>query len=428
MKRVPFRLCCWGKAQHVLNGRRINYTMLPRLDRPARSCPTENTPRGLAIMGSTGSIGTQALEIVALFPERLSIKTLAAGSKWELLAEQARRFLPELVAIRDVEYVSHLEAALAGTGIRVVAGLEGLAEAATLDGIDTVVAAIVGLAGLPSTLAALELGREIALANKESLVVGGELVTQLVERFGSTVLPVDSEHSAIFQCLLGEQHATVEHLTLTASGGPFREWEASQLASITPQQALKHPNWDMGAKVTIDSATLMNKGLEVIEAYWLFGLPPEKINVLVHPQSIVHSFVAFQDGSVKAQLGVPDMRVPIQYALTFPDRWPAPHPRIDWAACSSLTFEAPDIVRFPCLDLAYTALREGGLAPAVLNAANEIAVERFLKEDIRFTDIPRIVEAALQEIDNAPVTLENIRFADEQARRIAQELHTTITI
>lgn len=402
--------------------------MLPRLDRPARSCPANSNPRGLAVMGSTGSIGTQTLEIAALFPERLTIKTLAAGSKWELLAEQAHRFRPELVAIRDVEYAPFLKEALVGTGIRVVAGLEGLAEAATLDGIDTVVAAIVGLAGLPSTLAALELGREIALANKESLVVGGELVTQLVEKFGSTVLPVDSEHSAIFQCLIGEQHTSVEHLTLTASGGPFREWKASQLATITPKQALKHPNWDMGAKVTIDSATLMNKGLEVIEAHWLFDLLPEKINVLVHPQSIVHSFVAFQDGSVKAQLGVPDMRVPIQYALTFPDRWPAPHPRIDWAACTTLNFEAPDIVRFPCLDLAYTALHKGGLAPAVLNAANEIAVERFLKEDIRFTDIPRIVEAALQEVDNAPVTLENIRLADEQARRIAQELHATITI
>lgn len=396
--------------------------MLPRLDRPS---PRETDgPRGLAVLGSTGSIGTQTLDLVRLFPDRLAVRTLAAGRNWQRLAEQALAFRPALVALADETHLGALREALSGTGITVVGGSDGLDAAATAEGVETVVAAVVGFAGLRSTLAALRAGREVALANKEALVVAGSLVERLAAAHETAVLPVDSEHSAIFQCLVGEPAGSVEHLTLTASGGPFRTRPAADFAAITPAEALRHPNWDMGAKITIDSATMMNKGLEVIEARWLFGLGADQIRVLVHPQSVIHSMVAFRDGSVKAQLGVPDMRVPIQYALSFPERWPAPHPRLDWSTLACLDFESPDDERFPCLPLAFEALRAGGAAPAALNAANEAAVALFLDEAIRFTDIPRLVEAAVAEDARdgfGDASLDALEAADARARRLVRE-------
>jgi len=385
-------------------------------------------PRRLAVLGSTGSIGTQTLEIAQLFPERLKIHSLAAGSNWELLAEQARTFQPEVVCIAEEALYTSLKDALSGTRTRVVSGMVGLCEIASEADADVVVAAIVGAAGLRPTLAAVEAGKMVALANKETLVVAGALVERLAREHAATLIPVDSEHSAIFQCLVGEDAETVESITLTASGGPFRNRSADTFSAITKAEALNHPKWSMGAKITIDSATLMNKGLEVIEARWLFSLGPERINVVVHPQSIVHSFVTFVDGSVKAQLGVPDMKVPIQYALTFPNRWPAPHERIDWTALGSLDFEEPDFGRFPCLQLAFEALNQGGTAPAVLNAANEAAVELFLAEGIGFTDIPRLIERALSEIPNGGGDdLESLRVADHAARNMVRE-HASVFV
>ncbi len=367
--------------------------MLPPLTSP----PPADTgrPRGLAVLGSTGSIGRQTLEIVALFPDRLRVVALAAGSDWAGLAEQARAIRPQLAVVADEAAGPALAEALAGTGIRSGCGAEALAEAATLSDADVVVAAIVGAAGVAPTLAAVRSGKSVALANKETLVVAGAMVDAAAAASGATVIPVDSEHSAIFQCLVGEATSAIERLILTASGGPFRGRPATDFDGITPAEALAHPNWSMGAKVSVDSATLMNKGLEVIEARWLFDVEPDHISVLVHPQSIIHSIVQFVDGSSKAQLGVPDMRVPIQYALTYPSRWSAPHPRVEWAALGRLDFEPPDLARFPCLELAFEALRRGGAAPVALNAANEIAVARFLREEIRFTDIPKLVETAL---------------------------------
>ncbi len=400
--------------------------MLPRLDRPTRV--HTDAPRGLAILGSTGSIGTQTLEIIELFPERFRVVALTAYENLDLLAEQARAFRPDLVVIGDETRAATLRDALAGLGTEVLVGPEGMDAAATAEGVETVVAAVVGFAGLRPTLAAIRAGKEIALANKETLVVAGELVQRLVATHETAVLPVDSEHSALFQCLVGEPSESVEAITLTASGGPFRTRPAATFGAITRAEALAHPNWEMGAKVTVDSATMMNKGLEVIEARWMFGLEPEQIRVLVHPQSIVHSLVAFRDGSVKAQLGVPDMRVPIQYALSFPERWPAPHPRLDWSAITCLDFEEPDAARFPCLRLAFEALEAGGTAPAVLNAANEAAVALFLAEQIGFSDIPRLVEAALERVDPVvPHSLEALEAVDREARARVRELHGSLT-
>ncbi|GIV60875.1 MAG: 1-deoxy-D-xylulose 5-phosphate reductoisomerase [Rhodothermaceae bacterium] len=381
--------------------------------------------QGLCLLGSTGSIGTQALAVAALFPDRLRVRALTAYANVERLVQQARRFRPACVAIGDVEKYATLREALAGTGIAVLAGAEGLCEAATRSDVDTVLAAVVGFAGLAPTLAAVRAGKKIALANKETLVVAGALVTELAERHGAVLLPVDSEHSAIFQCLLGEPKEAVETLVLTASGGPFRTRPKETFDAITRAEALCHPNWSMGHKITIDSATMMNKGLEVIEARWIFGLDGARIRVLVHPQSIVHSIVVFRDGSAKAQLGVPDMKVPIQYALTYPDRWPAPHPRVDWATLGRLDFEEPDLDKFPCLRLAFEALEHGGTAPAVLNAANEQAVALFLEERIRFTDIPRLIERALEALAARPdrLSFELLADADARARRRVQELH-----
>ena len=401
--------------------------MLPRLDRPIR--PASDAPRGLAILGSTGSIGTQTLEIVRLFPERFRVVALTAHANTEVLAEQAKAFRPDFVTIGDEGRARDLRDALAETDVRVLVGPEGLEAAATVDGVDIVVAAIVGFAGLRPTVAAIRAGKEIALANKETLVVAGELVQRLVAEHGTAVLPVDSEHSALFQCLVGEPMEGVESITLTASGGPFRTRPAGTFGQITRAEALDHPNWEMGAKITIDSATMMNKGLEVIEARWMFDLAPDQIDVLVHPQSVVHSLVHFRDGSVKAQLGVPDMRVPIQYALSFPERWPAPHPRLDWAQIACLDFEPPDLDRFPCLRLAFDALATGGAAPAVLNAANEAAVALFLDEQIGFTDIPRLVEAALERADAAvPMGLDALEAIDREARARVRELHGSLTL
>lgn len=384
--------------------------------------PPDASPRRLAILGSTGSIGVQTLEVAALFPERLGIDTLVAGSDWESLAMQAKATHPRVVVIADEAAYASLKNELAGTDIEVRAGAEAIELAAAAPEVDVVVAAIVGAAGLRPTLAAARAGKTIALANKESLVVAGALVKEACRESGAVVLPVDSEHSALFQAVVGEPLDTVDRLILTASGGPFRQRDAGSFEAITREEALAHPNWSMGAKVTIDSATLMNKGLEVIEAHWLFGFDADRIEVVVHPQSVVHSIVEFVDGSYKAQLGVPTMCVPIQYALTFPDRWPAPHPRLDWATLGSLDFEAPDLVRFPALGLAFEALRKGGAAPAVLNAANEVAVARFLSDEIRFTEIPRLVEAALAEAPARAESLEALMAADAAARQLAASI------
>lgn len=403
--------------------------MLPRLDRPTRAANGGERPRGVAILGSTGSIGTQTLAIARAFPQRLRIRALAAGKNWALLAEQARALRPEVVAVADEACYAPLRAALAGTPTRVLAGDDGLEAVVQAEGVDVVVAAIVGFAGLRPVLSALESGRDVALANKEALVVAGALVRELSARHGGVILPVDSEHSAIFQCLVGEEPGSVEAVTLTASGGPFRDRALDSFESITRAEALRHPNWVMGAKITVDSATMMNKGLEVIEAHWLFGLEAEQIRVLIHPQSIIHSVVYFRDGSAKAQLGLPDMRVPIQYALTFPERWPAPHPRMDWARLGALEFAEPDPARYPALRLAYHALAAGGGAPAVLNAANEEAVALFLREEIRFTDIARLVEAALADLPAVEArALEDLEAADRVARARVRELHASLMI
>ena len=376
----------------------------------------------VCILGSTGSIGTQTLEVARLYPDRLQIEALTAMSNVEKLAEQVREFRPRVAVIGDEACRRRLLELLDGIPVQVLVGEEGMCEVASDADVDTVVASVVGFAGLPAVLAALEAGKRVALANKETLVVAGELVRRALETNGGLILPVDSEHSAIFQCLVGEGEQQIEELILTASGGPFRTRPASTFADITLAEALDHPNWSMGAKITVDSASMMNKGLEVIEAYWLFGVPADRIRVLVHPQSIVHSMVSFRDGSTKAQLGVPDMKVPIQYALTFPDRWPAPHPRIDWATTTSLEFEAPDSRRFPCLDLAYDALRRGGVAPAVLNAANEEAVALFLQEDIRFVDIPDLIDRCLAATAcTNTASLEALVEADQAARRYVRE-------
>lgn len=376
------------------------------------------------MLGSTGSIGTQTLEVVRLFPERFRIAALTAGRNAELLAAQARAFRPSLVVIGDASQVPALREALDGTGIRVLGGQEGLQVAATLPEVDTVVAALVGAAGLTSVLAAVEARKRVALANKETLVVAGALVNRRLRACGGELIPVDSEHSAIFQCLVGEPPDSVDELLLTASGGPFRARPAHTFASITKAEALRHPNWSMGAKITIDSATMMNKGLEVIEAHWLFRVAPERIRVVVHPQSIIHSMVSFVDGSTKAQLGIPDMKVPIQYALAYPERWPAPHERVDWTQLRCLDFEQPDPERFPCLRLAYDALAAGGTAPAVLNAANEQAVDLFLEDRIGFVDIPRCIESALDRLaaqGDADV-LDDLLAADAAARRYVREM------
>jgi 1-deoxy-D-xylulose-5-phosphate reductoisomerase len=354
-----------------------------------------STQKRLAILGSTGSVGEQTLAVAAAFPERYRVVALAAGRNVEKLADQVRRFRPALVSVASTELAAELRARLAGERVEIAAGAQGL-EAVAVQPADLVVSALVGALGLAPTLAAIRAGRDVALANKEVLVMAGALVLREARARGVTLLPVDSEHSAIFQALAGQRREDVSRLILTASGGPFRTWDAARIARATVEEALRHPNWEMGPKITIDSATLMNKGLEVIEARWLFDAPPERVDVIVHPQSIVHSLVEFVDGSVLAQLGLPDMRVPIAVALAHPERLPLDLPRLDLAALSRLEFEDPDRKRFPCLDLAYQALRASEAAPAVLNAANEVAVAAFLAGRVAFPAIAGANEAVLE--------------------------------
>ncbi len=344
----------------------------------------EHEKKQIAILGSTGSIGTQALQVIEAHADLYEAYVLTANNNASLLIEQARKFQPEAVVIANEAHYNKVKEALSDLPIKVFAGSEALCQVVAMEHVDVVLASLVGYAGLRPTMEAIRAGKDIALANKETLVVAGELITRLAIDYRVPILPVDSEHSAIFQCLAGEPHNAVEKIILTASGGPFRTWTAEQIACATSAQALKHPNWDMGAKVTIDSASMMNKGFEVMEAKWLFGVKAEDIQVVVHPQSVVHSMVQFIDGSIKAQLGSPDMRLPIQYAFSYPCRLPSDFPRVDFAQLGSLTFEAPDPVRFPNLRLAFEAIRQGGNMPCILNAANEVCVNAFLHDRIGF--------------------------------------------
>lgn len=376
----------------------------------------------IALLGSTGSIGTQALEVVEQFPELLQIEVLAAYSQADLLIQQAKKFQPNVVIIGREDLWQYVKDALWDDDIKVYAGEKALCEAVQMDCVDMVLSAIVGVAGLEPIYKAIESGKQIALANKETLVVAGELMTRAARENGAVIYPVDSEHSAIFQSLAGEFHNPVSRLIITASGGPFRGRKREELQHVTKEQALCHPNWKMGNKITIDSATLMNKGLEVIEAKWLFGVPLDQIEVVVHPQSIVHSLVEFEDGSVKAQLGLPDMKLPIQYALTYPERKPSQFPRLDLAQQSTLTFEQPDMDTFPCLPLAYAASKQGGCMPCVLNAANEAAVGLFLHDRIGFYDIPRLIEEALERTAFCtPQTVEEYLAIDKETKQIINQ-------
>jgi 1-deoxy-D-xylulose-5-phosphate reductoisomerase len=380
--------------------------------------------KSLALLGATGSIGTQTLEVVRQQPGRFRVAVLTAQRNVALLAAQAREFRPAVVVIGDESQYQLLKEALAAhPETEVLAGPAALAEVVTRPDVDVVLTALVGYAGLLPTVAAIRAGKDIALANKETLVVAGELITQLVRQQGVRLLPVDSEHSAIFQCLVGEEANPIEKIILTASGGPFRGRDRAALASVTKAQALKHPNWDMGAKITIDSASLMNKGLEVIEAKWLFGLTNEQIEVVVHPQSIVHSLVQFEDGSLKAQLGLPDMKLPIQYALGFPARLRNDFPRFSFLDYPTLTFEAPDTHTFRNLPLAFAAMRRGGNAPCILNAANEVAVAAFLREQVSFLGMADVVESCLERVSYlASPLLEDYVATDAETRRVAAEL------
>ena len=370
----------------------------------------------IAILGSTGSIGTQALNVIRRHRDLFEVEVLCAGGNADLLIQQALEFRPNAVVIADKNRYSQVSDALADTEVKVFAGAESMVDLMEMESVDMVLAAIVGFAGLKPTLRAIECGKPVALANKETMVVAGAIVTAAAARRRVPILPVDSEHSAIFQCLMGEGSA-VDKILLTASGGPFRGMTRDQLASVTLEQALKHPNWSMGRKVTIDSASLMNKGLEVIEAKWLFGVEANDIEVLVHPQSVVHSMVQFRDGSIKAQLGIPTMETPIQYAFSFPDRIESHLPRLDFAQYPTLTFERPDRDTFRCLDLAYQAINRGGNIPCVMNAANEVAVQQFIDGKIGFLDIADHVERAMQEAAFiANPTLDDLLLTDKTIR------------
>lgn len=378
-------------------------------------------PRPLAILGSTGSIGINTLDVVAAHPEAFSVSGLAAGGNVELMVDQIARHRPSLVALSDAEAAERLRERVRGQNVAVRGGMDGVCEVATMDGAETVVSAIVGAQGLVPTLEAIRAGKTVALANKEVLVCAGELVVREA-RGQAALVPIDSEHSAIFQCLAGEDRADVRRVILTASGGPFHGLSPHEMSAVTAREALDHPNWDMGPKVTVDSATLMNKGLEVIEAHWLFDLPPECIEVVIHRQSIVHSLVEFVDGSLLAQLAPPDMRLPIAYALSYPRRLPMSQPSLSLVEIGQLSFEQPDEETFPCLGYAYEALRRGGTMPTVLNAANEVAVQAFLEGTIGFLDIPRLIRASLDRHEPRPVaSLEVVLEADRWAREITHE-------
>jgi 1-deoxy-D-xylulose-5-phosphate reductoisomerase len=377
----------------------------------------------LAILGSTGSIGQSTLAVVDAHPSKLAVAALAAGDNAERLAEQVARYRPEVVALGSGEAVDRFRACAAGPMPVVHAGADGLVAVATHPSVDLVVCASAGTAGLEAVLAAIDAGKTIALANKEVLVMAGALVTEAARRRGVAILPVDSEHNAIHQCLDGRSPSEVRRLILTASGGPFRTVPASDLDKVGPEQALRHPTWRMGRKITIDSATLMNKGLEVIEAHWLFGVSADQIDVVVHPQSVVHSMVEFVDGSILAQLGVTDMRLPIQYACSYPERWTAPAPPLDLTRAGRLEFEAPDYSRFPCLALAFRALRAGGPLSVALNAANEIAVERFLGKTLAFRSIPMVIARTMDACALEPLrTLEDVRRLDRWAKACARDV------
>lgn len=379
--------------------------------------------KGIAILGSTGSIGTQALEVIEAYPEYFDLQVITANRNAQLLIEQAIKHQPNTVVIADETHFQEVKDALWDHDIHVYAGADAIAQVVEGNEIDVVLTAMVGYAGLKPTLSAIRAKKTIALANKETLVVAGELVTREARENGVNIYPVDSEHSAIFQCLVGEFHNPIEKIYLTASGGPFRGFTTEQLKSVTKAQALKHPNWEMGAKITIDSASMMNKGLEVIEAKWLFNLKPEQIDVIVHPQSIVHSLVQFEDGSMKAQMGLPDMKLPIQFAFTYPDRFKTDFPRFNFMDYPSLTFEQPDYKTFGNLQLAFDALKAEGTVACALNAANEIAVDAFLKEQISFLDIARINGETMHNVASVSTpSLEDYVRVDEEARAHALNL------
>lgn len=379
--------------------------------------------KNIAILGSTGSIGTQTLDVISEYPDRLYPSLLTANRNVDLLIEQALKFKPRRVVIAQSDCYTKLRDTLAGEPIEVMCGQQAIADAAAADDVDIVVTAMVGYSGLAPTISAIKAGKTIALANKETLVVAGELITRLVKQYGSGLVPVDSEHSAIFQCLVGEDPESVDKLILTASGGPFRTRPKEELYGVTRADALNHPNWSMGAKVTIDSASMMNKGFEMIEARWLFGIPSERIEIVVHPQSIVHSMVAYSDGSVKAQLGLPDMRLPIRYALNYPERLPSACRKMSVADYANLTFEAPDREKFPLLDMAFDAIHRGGNVPCALNAANEIAVAAFLADRIGFMQMPEVVaEAVARNRFIASPTYDDYVATNAEIRKIAEEL------
>lgn len=377
----------------------------------------------IAILGSTGSIGTQALEVIEAHPDKFSAEVLTAHSNAELLLSQALKYRPNAIAIADTRHLDFLKDALKSEDIKVYGGLSSIVQLMAMDTIDLVLTAMVGFAGLEPTLAAIRNRKNIALANKETLVVAGDLVTREAMENKVSIYPVDSEHSAIFQCLAGELHNPIEKIILTASGGPFRGKKREELSGITREQALRHPNWTMGAKITIDSSTLMNKGLEMIEARWLFDLKPEEIEVIVHPQSIIHSLVQFTDGSIKAQMGLPDMKLPIQYAMGFPDRLPSTYPRFDFSCFPQLTFEAPDESTFRCLALAREAMKRGGNMPCIMNAANEVAVAAFLKDELGFLQIAEVIEKAmLKTAFTQTPDLNAYQQSDAEAREITGNL------
>ena len=374
---------------------------------------------GIVILGSTGSIGKQALEIVREHPDRFNVVALSCNCSWELLAKQIEEFNPDYALLCDESFSDKLDRTKK-SDTEILIGSENLSYLAAIEKADVVLNALVGFSGFEPTVAALKANKRVALANKESLVVGGALINDLLESHAGQLIPVDSEHSAIFQCLVGENHTDVEKLIITASGGPFRTWTRKQMEEITVREALDHPNWSMGAKITIDSATMMNKGLEVIEAHWLFDLPLSQIEAVIHPQSIIHSVVTFVDGSSKAQLGPPTMKVPILYALTYPDRINQEVERLDWKQTMKLNFEPMDYKKFPSFKLALNAINEGGNAPAILNAANEIAVQRFLEEEISYIQIPQVIEKCLSKI-NEPFekTVQALKAIDTKTRHIA---------
>ncbi len=379
--------------------------------------------RNIAILGSTGSIGTQALDVIKRHPEQFQIEVLTAQNNAELLIAQAIEYNPNCVVIANDSLYHEVFDALDTYDIKVYAGEKALSSVVEMESIDMVLTALVGYSGLLPTINAINAGKTIALANKETLVVAGQLITNLAQQKGVNILPVDSEHSAIFQCIVGEFHNPIEKLILTASGGPFRGKNKEVLSSVTKEQALKHPNWDMGAKITIDSATMMNKGLEVIEAKWLFGVSLDQIEVVVHPQSIIHSLVQFEDGSMKAQMGLPDMRVPIQFALSYPERLRADYPRFDFTEYPKLTFEKPDTDTFRNLSLAFKVAQEGGNQPCILNAANEIAVRGFLEDKVGFLEISDVIETCLQKVSYIRnPEIEDFVQTDKETRALALEL------